>query len=132
MARVRMFSEIKSVAHTVSISCLAFDQFTSVLGQADQHVHHLELDLDRFGVAGETVQPRLDQPLPETERSMSNIGTFDFQGHFEINVGLKGSNDHEKVPAGECGRRGLGMKTDGGVEEAWAGTPPAAKADRRW
>ncbi|HSN54692.1 MAG TPA: hypothetical protein VLT32_08465, partial [Candidatus Sulfomarinibacteraceae bacterium] len=36
-------------------------------GQAEQHVHRLDLDLDRLAVPGHAVEPRLDEAVTEPE-----------------------------------------------------------------
>ena len=44
------------------------DHLTGVLHQAQQYIHGLELELNRSLAAGEPVEGRLDQPLPDEER----------------------------------------------------------------
>ncbi len=64
------------------------------LGQTHQHIHHLELELDRRVAPGDAVQRRLDEPFTETKRAPAQISYFDFRGHVEKSVSPTGIRVH--------------------------------------
>ena len=65
---------------------LPFDQIARVLGQTDQHIHHLELDLDGVLAPGQAVQSGFDKPVAEAVWAMARSGSFDCVRHVETNI----------------------------------------------
>jgi len=83
---------------------LALDELTGVLGEAHQHVHHLELDLYGLAVARQAVEARFHEPIAEAERPFTSGTRIDFEDHVEINV-AHGTENDKKGPREERGRR---------------------------
>ena len=86
------------------------------LGQTHQHVHHLELELDRRAAAGDAVQRRFDEPLAKAEGRIQRGGRLGIAAHASPPVlGVTGDSGYTtiKTPSGDP-------------------PPRAAVAARRW
>ncbi len=62
-------------------------QLAGANGQADQHVHRLELELDRLAAVGQPVQGRLHQPFSDEKRIPSLTDRLELRRHLGAIVG---------------------------------------------
>ena len=69
----------------------AWEEQMVVLGEANEHVHHLELDLDRLAVSGQSVEARFDQPIAKVERLSGQCKRTLAVGHSDDSLGRNGT-----------------------------------------
>ena len=56
-------------------------EFAGTVGETEQHIHGLELELDRGPVARDPIQARFDEPFTDAKLSLNLLSALDLCGH---------------------------------------------------